>query len=129
MKIGRGFLSFLLLLAVSFTGARRAQAADKPEIDEIVTVIFEFRLTADGKAQNIQVVKCMHPRDRSDAGEVLTDFEKRAGVRIMAARPYHPRPDQVGIKRYDFLLFDTKTRRFVKGTEDSGKTKKTGAED
>ena len=110
---------FLILLIALLNLISQAVAQPPTRIpgrEDIVNVIYEFDLTADGKAHHIKVSKCEWQKDRSDASTVLTEKEKALGASIIAAHPYHPRPDQIGKKRYDFLLFDTKSRQFNRGT-------------
>jgi hypothetical protein len=87
-----------------------------PRKEDIVSVVYEFTLTADGKPHDIKVSRAFWQKDQSDASAVLTDADKAHGTALIASHPYHPRPDQVGKKRYDFVLFDTKSKQFSRGT-------------
>jgi hypothetical protein len=86
-----------------------------PRKEDIVSVVYEFMLTSDGKPHDIKLSQAFWQKDHSDASGVLSDAEKARGASLIASRPYHPRPDQVGKKRYDFVLFDTKSRQFNRG--------------
>ena len=87
-----------------------------PRREDIVVVVYEFTLTADGKAHDIKVSQTRWQKDNTPASITLTDAEKARGATFIAAHPYHPRPDQVGKKRYDYVLFDTKSHQFNWGT-------------
>jgi hypothetical protein len=86
-----------------------------PKGKDIVAVIYEFMLTPDGKAHDIKVAKVFWQKDQRDASDVLTDADKSRGAMLIATHSYHPRPDQVGVKRYDSVLFDAKSRQFNRG--------------
>jgi hypothetical protein len=100
---------------LSFCSVALAQQ-DAPRKEDIVAVVYEFTLSADGKPHNIKVSQAFWQKDHSDALRVLSDSEKARGASVIASDPYRPRPDQVGKKRYDFVLFDTKSRQFSPGT-------------
>jgi hypothetical protein len=101
------------LLAVLALMASSAQAIERPNIDDLITVIFEFDFTKDGKIQHIKVFRCEHPKDRSEAKGVLTAQEKAMGISIIASRPYRLKRDEIGPKRYDGILFDTRVRKYI----------------
>jgi len=86
-----------------------------PRREDIVDVIYEFDVASDGKPHNLKVSRCERAIDRSDASRLLTAAEKAKGASIIAYHRYRTRPDQIGKKRYDFLLFDTKSRTFSWG--------------
>ena len=99
---------------LSFCSASLSQQ-HVPRKEDIVSVVYEFTLTADGKPHDIKVSQAFWQKDHSNALNVLTDAEKARGASLIANHPYHPRPDQVGKKRFDFVLFDTKSRQFNRG--------------
>jgi hypothetical protein len=106
----------ILLLSVSqAVGAFAQSAAGPPRREDIVDVIYEFDVAPNGKPHNFKVSRCERATDRSDASGLLSATEKAKGASIIAFHHYPTRPDQVGKKRYEFLLFDTRSRRFSWG--------------
>src|SRR3954468_6271842 len=87
-----------------------------PRKEDVVSVVYEFTLSADGKPHNIKVSQAFWQKDHRDAMGVITDGEKARGASLIPSHPYHPRPDQIGKKRFDFVLFDTKSKQFSRGT-------------
>jgi hypothetical protein len=100
---------------LSFCSAALSQQHG-PRKEDIVSVVYEFTLSADGKPHDIKVSQAFWQKDHSDAMGALTDADKARGASLIASHPYQPRPDQVGKKRYDFVLFDTKSKQFSRGT-------------
>jgi hypothetical protein len=103
----------LLTLCVTSKAQSPLQA---PKKEDIIGLVYEFVLTADGKPHDIKFSQALWQKDRSDASGAITESEKERGAALLSAQQYHPRPDQVGTKRYDFILFDTKSRSFDRGT-------------
>jgi len=101
----------LAIALLSFCSATLSQQY-VPRKDDILGVIYEFTLTADGKAHNIKFVQAFWQKDKRNAPGIMTDAEKARGASVIAAHPYHPRSNEVGKKRYDAVLFDTKSRTF-----------------
>jgi len=97
------------------TSAVAQPAAGPPRPQDIVDVIYEFDVAPDGTPHNFKVARCERPTDRSDASRALTAAEKAQGTAIIAHHKYPISPNQVGKKRYDFLLFDTRSRHFTWG--------------
>ncbi len=105
-----------IVTLLSFCSAALSQQPVHPRKEDIVAVVYEFTLTPDGKAHDTRVSQAFWQKDHRDASGVLSDAEKARGASLIASHPYHPRPDQVGKKRYDFVLLDTKSRQFNRGT-------------
>ena len=78
-----------------------------------VTVIFEFVMASDGSRKDIKVFRYEDPADRHELKEVLTEKEKRSGIAIMAQRKHPVGGEDVGKTKYDFLLFDKHTRKYL----------------
>jgi predicted N-formylglutamate amidohydrolase len=108
------YIIILVALLTSCSAALAQQHA--PRKEDIISVVYEFTLTADGKPHDIKVSQAFWQKDHSNALSVLSDAEKTHGASLIVSHPYHPRPDQVGKKRYDFVLFDSKSRQFNRGT-------------
>jgi len=102
---------------LSFGVTSKAQSPlQPPKKEDVIGLVYEFVLTADGKPYDIKFWQALWQRDRSDASGAITDLEKERGAALLSTHQYHPRPDQVGTKRYDFVLFDTKSGSFDRGT-------------
>jgi hypothetical protein len=113
----RVYRNAVLIALLGFhIGAQAQLPLERPSKEDIVCIVYEFELTPDGKAHNIKVSQIFWQKDRSDASGALTQAEKERGAAFTTLHQYHPRPDQVGKKRYDFVLFDTKSRNFDRGT-------------
>jgi hypothetical protein len=82
-----------------------------PGKQDIIVIVYEFMLTSSGMPYAIKVSQVFHRSDRSDASRAITDAEKARGADLIATHRYHPRPEEVGKKRYDLILLDTKSRR------------------
>ena len=78
-----------------------------------VTVIFEFVMAADGSRKDIRMFRYEDPADRHELKGVLTEKEKQAGIAVMAQRKHPVTREDVGKKKYDFLLFDKHTRKYL----------------
>ena len=105
----------LVVILSQAAGAFAQSTAGPPRREDIVDVIYEFDVAPDGKPHNFKVSRCERAIDRSDASGLLSAAEKTKGASIIAFHHYRTRPDQVGQKRYEFLLFDTRSRRFSWG--------------
>ena len=106
-----------ILIVYAFVLNAFAQSSSVlPRREDIVDVIYEFDVPPDGKPQHLKVSRCERAIDRSDASDLLTAADRAKGASIIAVHHYRTRPDQVGKKRYDFLLFDTRSKRFSWGT-------------
>ena len=112
MNIRHAALVALLIFHSPATGQVPLRIPNK---EDTIAVVYEFELSADGKAHEIKVSLMLHQKDGSNASGALTDEETKRGASLIAEHPYHPQPDQVGTKRYDFVLFDTKSREFSWG--------------
>jgi len=77
------------------------------------TVIFAFTMAPDGSRRDIKVFRYEDPMDRHEVKDALSEKEKRTGIALIAQRK-HPIPkEEVGKTKYDFILFDNRTRRYV----------------
>ena len=113
----RACFRFILIALLIFRVAAFAQMTlQPPNRENIVCLVYEFDLTPDGQAHHVKLSQIFWQKDRRDASDALTKEEKERGAAFISLREYHPRPDQVGKKRYDFVLFDTKSRSFDNGT-------------
>ena len=110
----RYLLLIITVLAVVHSTVAQGPAGP-PRRENIVDVIYEFDVAPDGTPHNFKVSRCERAIDRSDASRSLTEAEKAQGAAIIAHHKYRTRPDQVGKKRFDFLLFDTRSRHFSWG--------------
>ena len=108
--------NIILLIALLNSCSVALSQERLPRREDIAVVVYEFTLTADGNAHDIKVSQTRWQKDNSVASVGLTDAEKTRGASMIAGHPYQPRPDQVGKKRYDYVLFDTKSREFNWGT-------------
>jgi hypothetical protein len=107
---------YIIVLLIALVTVRlEATAQTPPKKEDIVCLVYEFDLTPDGKAHHVKVSQVFWQKDHRDASSVLTDAEKARGATSITSHPYHPRPDHIGKKRYDFVLFDTKSRQFNRG--------------
>jgi hypothetical protein len=105
----------LLMLLSQAVDALAQSSGALPRKQDIVNVIYEFDVASDGKPQHIKVSRCERAIDRSDGSSLLPAADRAKGASIIAVHHYRTRPDQVGRKRYDFLLFDTRSKRFSWG--------------
>lgn len=78
-----------------------------------VVVVFGFTMALDGSRRDIKFITCQDPMDLHEVKGALTEKEKRAGIQLMAQRR-HPIPQQeVGKTRYDYALFDNRTKSYI----------------
>lgn len=114
MKLHRLIIVILIIQAFALNAFAQSSSV-LPRREDIVDVIYEFDVASDGKPQNIKVSRCERAIDRSNASALLTAADRAKGASIIALHHYRIRQDQVGKKRYDFLLFDTRSKRFSWG--------------
>ena len=83
-----------------------ARTAARTRSREDIVIVYEFMLTSGGMPYAIKVSQVFR-RERSplDASRAITDTDKLRGADLIATHRYHPRPDEVGKKRYDIVLF------------------------
>jgi hypothetical protein len=78
-----------------------------------LVALFGFTMASDGSRRDIKFIRCQDPMDLHVVKGALTEKEKFEGIRLMAQRK-HPIPQQeVGKTRYDYILFDNRTRSYT----------------
>ena len=109
----RPIITIIAILSFASVALARPQADSR---EEIVVIVYEFMLTSGGMPYAIKVFQAFRQSDRSDASRTIADTDKLRGADLIANHRYHPRPDEVGKKRYDIVLFDTRTHQLNGGT-------------
>jgi hypothetical protein len=112
MKIS-GVIMLLALLSLA-CGLASQEPTRNAKQGDIVKVFYEFGVTAAGKPYYIKFTKCTWQKDSSNAADALTRVKKTRGAYVIASYRYHPRPQQIGKRHSDFLLFDPKSRQFIR---------------
>ena len=79
----------------------------------IVVTVFQFTMAPDGSRGDIKFVMSRDPMDLHIEEGALTEKEKRAGIHLMAQRKAPISLQEVGKTRYDYILFDGRTRSYV----------------
>jgi hypothetical protein len=90
---------------------RSATTRPQPRRENIVSVMFRFDYTPDGRAGHIELHRCTG-ENRTDATGALTRDEIARAAKIIASRHYNP-PERSHQKAYDFVLFDKAARQFL----------------
>jgi hypothetical protein len=108
----RPIITIIAILSFASAALARPQADNR---EEIVVIVYEFMLTSGGMPYAIKVFQVFRQSDRSDASRTITDTDKLRGADLIATHRYRPRPDEVGKKRYDIVLFDTRTHQLNRG--------------
>ena len=109
-------LRLIITIVAILSFASAALARPQTQSREDIVIVYEFMLTSGGMPYAIKVFQVFRQSDRSDASRAITDTDKLRGADLIATHRYHPRPDEVGKKRYDIVLFDTRTHQLNRGT-------------
>jgi hypothetical protein len=97
-----------IIFTITCVAAMAAVAAEFP----LVSLIFEYTVTADGSRQNIRIVKIEQPVTHKDLSSALTQTEKLRGIRKVSKRP-RLKAKEAGHKLYEVAVFDLRNRKYV----------------
>jgi hypothetical protein len=88
-------------------------ATTRPQSQLIVAIMFRFDYTAAGKAEHIELFRCINEGDQSDGSALVRPDEIAGAAKIIASRQYYPTAKAKHQKGYDSVLFDTGARQFL----------------